>query len=157
MSLAAIVETLRGRLALIRIGNTSPATGQPYNTNIGRFITYGATDEPLPQHAPGINFATMSETQIIGYGKDARQVILQIEAYQVDRNDEILLLSNKMQADLDSALLWDLVGGDYIKTQMLDNTVSELRFARRTPFMLMSQPPLAGLVTEYNFVYNANC
>ena len=155
MTLAAIVEEIRGRLATIRTANVSPATGQPFNTDIGRYVTYGKTDEPLPIHAPGLNFATMTETGATAYGKDARQVTLQVEAYQVDRADEILILSNKMQDDIDSALLWDLVGGVWVKRQMMDLTVSELRFIRRDPFMLMSKPPLAGLVSEYNFIYKA--
>lgn len=151
-----IIEAITDRLRTIRKANLNPATGAAFLTDIGKYVTYGRVEEPVPSKCPAINFAVTNEVQVINYGINARRATLQVEGYQVDRSNNIFTIATNMKEDIDGALLWDEISSTtYERRQILDGLVSELRFVRSDPFQLVTEPPIAGLVMEYNFIYNA--
>lgn len=138
-----VIDEIRNRLATI-----NNATDD-FNTSIGQFVTFGSMTEPLPSRTPGVNFVPTQEVYYPSYGKNARQVTIQIEAFQIDRVNEMATIANNMLEDIDRVLLYD--DGELQMT--LGDLVYEIRFVRFNPFILTGDPPLSGLVAEYNIVY----
>lgn len=149
MARDTIVSTITTRLQTILSTATNPATGAPFNTDIGGNVTFGRVAEPSPHEMPGVNFVLLQENYFPGYGKNARQGVVQIEAFNVDRREDIGVVANEMLEDIDGALLYDT---SELKMR-LSGDVLEIRFNRGNPYLLAGQPPIAGLVAEYNIVY----
>lgn len=140
------------RLSLIKTTNVNPRTGRNFNTDIGSLVEYGRLQEPNPDQTPGCNFADISEDAVYEWGRNARQVNFTVEAFQIDRNNQLISIANKMLEDIDSVLLYDNKGN--ISQTWQNCTIYEIRFVSKDPFMFEGDVSLSGVVCNYALVFD---
>lgn len=142
---SAVEAAIASRLATILTTNTNARTGLAFNTNIGQNVSYGRLQSPNPQQCPGVNFSAVSEDAAPEYGRNARAIHYTIEAFQLDREEEMITIAQRMLEDVESVLLYE--SGTLLQT--LGGLCYEVKFNNKDPYKLENEIPLSGMVAEF--------